>query len=89
MTQLPNALRRLPYVFYALAGVFFAWRLGNEWYSITAMGAYADPTLEGIETHAKSAALFEASYDAVWLTGNGAFLHVLIAIYDKLKGPAE
>ena len=89
MIGIPIALRRLPYVFYGLAVVLFIWRFANDWYSIAAVGAYKDPTLEGIATHAKSQALFNAVYDAVWLLGNGAFLHVLIAIHDKLKGPAE
>jgi hypothetical protein len=89
MTKLPVALRRLPYVFYGLAVLLFVWRFANDWYSISAMGAYADPTLEGMESHAKSQALFNAVYDAVWLLGNGAFLHVLIAIHDKLNRPAE
>ncbi|MBE5072917.1 hypothetical protein IM511_01200 [Erythrobacteraceae bacterium E2-1 Yellow Sea] len=89
MTKLPHFVRRLPYVFYALAVVFLVWNLGNSWVSMSNMMTYPDPSLEGIMAYQKSLALYSAFLEAAYLLANGAIIHVLIAIFDKLKGPAE
>ena len=84
MTGLPTMLRRLPYVFYGLAAVFFVWRLGNEWVALTQNFQYADNS--SVTALAKAQALFAAFTDAVYMVSNGALLQVLIAIFDKVKG---
>ena len=89
MSGLPDMLRRLPFVFYGLAPLFFIWAVINSWLTISAMGQYGDPSMEGVFAYQKSEALFRAGLEAVHLVGVGAMLHVLIAIYDKLKGAAE
>ena len=89
MTTLPQFLRRLPFVFYGLAVIFFVWNLGNQWVTLTAMGQYADPSLEGVMAYQKSVALYGAFVEAAYMLANGAMLHILIAIFDKLKGTAE
>ena len=35
MSHLPQMLRRLPYVFYALAVLFFVWQLANQWATLS------------------------------------------------------
>jgi hypothetical protein len=87
MSNLPDMLRRTPFVFYGLAAVFFVWSLANAWLLISQMGQYADPTMEGAFTAQKSAALFQAALEASYLVANGAMLQILIAIFDNLKGP--
>ena len=89
MTTLPQFLRRLPYVFYALAALFFVWNLGNQWFTLTTMGQYADPSLEGVMAFQKSVALYGSLLEAAYILANGAMLHILIAIFDKLKGSGE
>jgi hypothetical protein len=90
MSQLPDALRRLPFVFYALAAIIFVWNLGNQWFLMSAMTSYSDVSLEGVVTASqKSAALYGAVVEASYMVANGAMLHVLIAIFDKLKGTGE
>ena len=89
MTGLPILLRRAPYLFYGMAVVFFVWYLANAWFGLAAINPYSDPSLEAIENIQKSDHLFRASLDAVYLAANGAIIHVLIAIYDRLAGAAE
>ena len=90
MIQLPDALRRLPYVFYALAAAVFVWNLANQWILMSAMSSFAGEMLDGTVTGAqKSAALYGAVVEAAYMVANGAMLHVLIAIFDKLKGTGE
>jgi hypothetical protein len=90
MTGLPDALRRLPFVFYALAAVLFVWNLGNQWVVMSAMTSMSDVSLDGLVTGSqKSAALYGAVVEAAYMVANGATLHVLIAIFDKLKGTGE
>ena len=86
MTQLPQLLRRMPYIFYGIAVLLFAWNLGNQWVNITTMMGFTDPTMQGVEAYQKSLALYSAFTDSIYMLANGTFLHVLIAIYDKMKG---
>ena len=85
MKPLPDMLRRLPYVFYTLAALFFVWELANQWMSISYTTQYASGT-DVMVRLSKSMALFSAFREAVYILGNGAVLHVAIAIYDKVKG---
>ncbi|MBU7580671.1 MAG: hypothetical protein KAF27_09390 [Porphyrobacter sp.] len=90
MIQLPDALRRLPFVFYALAAILFVWNLGNQWVVMSAMTSMSDVSLDGLVTGSqKSAALYRAVIEAAYMVANGAMLHALIAIFDKLKGTGE
>lgn len=89
MMLLPEALRRLPYVIYGLCAIFFVWSVINSWMLMTAYGTVGDLSLEGVMASQKSEALFRASLDSVYLLVNGAILHVLIAIFDRLKGQGK
>ena len=89
MTQLPMLLRRLPFIFYGFAVVLFVWNIANQWLNLTAMMGYGDPTLGDAMTYQKSLALYSAVSDAAYMVANGAIVHVLIGVFDKMKGPAE
>jgi hypothetical protein len=84
MKQLPDMLRRLPFVFYGLAAVFFVWQLANQWASFSVAFQYGDG--DGMLTLSKSMALYSALLEAAYMIANGAVIHVLIAIHDKVKG---
>jgi hypothetical protein len=84
MKQLPDMLRRLPYVFYALAAVFFVWQLANQWATLTVTYQYDDGG--GMAALSKSMALYSALSEAVYMIANGAIIHVLIAIHEKVRG---
>jgi hypothetical protein len=86
MRILPQFLRRLPYVFYAVAAVLFVWELANQWFGLSLTYQYADFSGDAMSSLSKSIALKAAFADAVYMVANGAFLHVAIAIYDKVKG---
>ena len=86
---LPIALRRLPFVFYGLAVLFFVWGLANFWLGLNALGLYPDAALEIALILQKSDALYRVSLESVYLVSAGAWLHVLIAIFDKMKGSAQ
>jgi len=90
MSQLPDALRRLPFIFYALAAALFVWNLANQWFLLSSMSSFAGESLDGIVTGAqKSTALYGAVVEAGYMVANGAMLQILIAIFDKLKGTGE
>ena len=84
MKPLPDMLRRLPYVFYALAAFSFAWELANQWMSISYANQYGPD--DAMVTLSKSMALFSALREGIYVLSSCAFLHVLIAIHDKVKG---
>ena len=92
MSPLPHFVRRLPYIFYVLAVVLGAWRYWNEWIVASESFKYADATgmnYSSMATMSRSSALYWGFADAAYLVANGAIIHVLIAIFDKVKGPAE
>ena len=89
MSGIPSLLRRMPFIFYGLGALLFVWNLGNQWFNITTMIGYADPSLEGVAAYQKSLALYSAFSDSIYMVANGTFLHVLIAIYDKVGGLKE
>ncbi len=89
MTGLPDYLRRLPYLFYTFAALLFVWNLANQWLNINAMATFSDVSLEQVEGYQKSVAIYGAVVEAAYMVANGAMLHVLIAIFDKLKGSGE
>ncbi|GMN01377.1 hypothetical protein [Erythrobacter sp. MTPC3] len=91
MTELPILLRRLPYAFYTLALLMGLWRVFNELSMVEASYTYAGAIggLESARFVSRSAAIYWGFAEAAYLISSGAFLHVLIAIYDKMKGPAE
>ena len=84
-----NNIRRLPYLIYAAAALFFVWGLINAWTTMANFGEYPDPSLEGVFALQKSQALYQAALEAIWLVTYGAILHVMIAIYDKVGGAKE
>ena len=88
MTGLPDTLRRLPYVFYALAAVVFVWHLANQWMTISAIGDFSN-SLNQVDGYQKSIALYGAVVEAGYMVANGAMLQILIAVFDKLKGTGE
>lgn len=87
MIELPQFVRRMPFVFYALAVIFFVWYLANAWLGISSAFGYGTPGIEEIENYQKSISLFGAFQEAAYMVANGAIIHVLIAIHDKMKGP--
>ena len=94
MIQLPEYVRRLPYVFYALALILGGWRFLNEWAMIeSAYGTmnvgFADNSFNMAHSAGRSAAIYWGVADFVYLSASAAMIQVLIAIFDKMKGPAE
>ncbi|MCB2088101.1 MAG: hypothetical protein R3E18_06115 [Sphingomonadaceae bacterium] len=90
MTTLPPIVRRLPTIFYALGALFFLWSIGNSWVELAMLAnPYGDIGMQGIENLAKSKSLYQASVEAAYMVANGAVIHVLIAIFDRLRGAAE
>ena len=91
ISSLPKFVRSLPKIFYAAAVLEFMWRFWND-YSV-AVQAYAyEAAVDGstpFMTTAISGALYWAFVEAAYMIANGAVIHVLIAIYDTLKGSAE
>jgi len=89
MTRLPDFLRKLPYAFYFLAALMFVWTLANGWLETVVYGALPDPTFPSLQTYQKSFALLQALERAAYLVSNGAIIHVLIAIFDRLGAAKE
>lgn len=95
MTDLPRLLRRLPYLFYALALILGGWRFLNEWTLIETTYAqvndisFETPSFNMAHAVGRSAALYWGFAEAAYMVANGAMLQILIAIYDKMKGPAQ
>jgi hypothetical protein len=83
MMDLPQFLRRLPYVFYALAAVLFVWELANQWVSLSLTFQYADSDGDAMSSISKSIALKAALENAAYMVANGAIIQVLIAVYYK------
>jgi hypothetical protein len=86
MSVLPQYLRRAPFIIYAVGALVFVWNLANQWLLLNA-NPYADVTMDSLETLQKSSALYDATVELIYIVVNGALLQVLIAIYDKMKGP--
>ncbi|MBD2841702.1 hypothetical protein [Erythrobacter rubeus] len=89
MTELPILLRRLPYAFYTFAVLAGLWRIYNEISLVEATYAYADSVgpFEKARFVARSTAVYWGITEAAYLVSSGAFIHLLIAIFDKMKGP--
>ena len=85
MSGLPIALRRSPTYLYAAAAVLFVWYVGNSYVELVAMPQMPNE-LEGLTALMKSKVLYEAAREAVYVASTGAMLHVLIFIYDKVRG---
>jgi len=70
------------------------WRFLNEWIVVEAtysqtVGLIDDPAFNLTHSVGRSTAIYWGISEAIYIVSSGAFLHVLIAIYDKMKGPAE
>jgi len=94
MTELPPIVRKLPYVFYALALILGGWRFLNEWTAIEMaysglQGGFGDDAFNMAHTAGRSSAIYWGVADFAYLSASAAMLQVLIAIYDKVKGPAQ
>ena len=91
MKQLPDFVRRLPYVFYALAFLMGGWRFFNEWSVASASMQFAPAGDEfaDMQMLSRSNAFYWGFADFVYIGASAAMLHVLIAIYDKLAGVSE
>ncbi len=90
--QLPQFVRRLPYVFYVLAVIVGLWRFWNEWTVAAESFQYADAAgmdYGSMALISRSTALYWGFVEAAYMVANGAVIHVLIAIYDKMKGSGE
>ena len=92
MTELPHLLRRAPYFFYALALILGGWRFLNEWSLIEATYSqtpFGDDSFNFAHSVGRSSAIYWGVSEAVYIASSGAIVHVLIAIFDKMKGPAQ
>ncbi|MCR2833735.1 hypothetical protein [Parerythrobacter lacustris] len=91
MSALPQFIRRMPQVFYALAVVFCLWRFWNEYAVLSQTLAYESAANSGtpLRQMAMSGALYWAFAEAAYMVGTGVMIQVLIAIFDKVKGAAE
>jgi hypothetical protein len=92
MNGLPNYVRKLPYLFYALALILGGWRFLNEWILIEStyaatVGDFGDTSFDLVHSAGRSAAIYWGVADLVYLSASAAMLQVLIAIFDKMKGP--
>ena len=85
MKQIPDFLRRFPQLLYAAAVILFVWYLANGVIEISQNSATYGAT-EGLENLTKSRYLFEAFREAIYIASSGAMIHILIAIFDKVKG---
>lgn len=84
MTALPNLIRRMPFIFYGFAVLFFVWNLVNQYFTMAAMNPYTDPMMEGVMNLEKSSALYQALLESTYIVANGVLIQVLIAIFDRL-----
>ena len=94
MSQLPPLLRKLPYLFYAFALILGGWRFLNEWIVLESTynsmgGQFGDEPFNLVHSVGRSAAVYWAVAEAIYIVAYGAMLQVLIAIFDKMKGPGE
>lgn len=89
MTELPTWLRISPYLFYAGAILFgFYHFFENLTYATEmqdALGSDAD-ALAKMKFILQSRPFFVGLQEGTYMAANGAIVHVLIAIYDKMKG---
>ncbi|MEM9311261.1 MAG: hypothetical protein AAGA34_07415 [Pseudomonadota bacterium] len=91
MSQLPDYVRRLPYVFYGLAILMGGWRFFNEWsvMSSTMQFAPAGDEFADMRFLARSNAFYWGVADVVYISASAAMLQILLGIYDKLAGVSE
>ena len=89
MTGLPRIIRRLPFVLYGAAVLFFAWGLANAWIGMAmATGPYFDESMSGLVNLQKSNALYQAALEALYLGIYGAMFQLLLGIYDRMNSDA-
>jgi hypothetical protein len=92
MKILPKPLRIVPVVFYVAA--LFVW-IYTTWSGLGLIGptdqyeALDPDRAEQFAAIVKSKPFVTGFIEAAYMFANGAMIHVLIAVYDKLKGPAE
>ena len=95
MIKLPRALRVAPYIFYVIALIMGVYHFGTNLWAIQTAGQsfdHLDPTgqdkLEWLAYLIASQPFAVGVSEAAYMAANGAIVHVLVAIYDKMKGPA-
>lgn len=91
MTRLPIVLRFAPFMFYGWAAVVVVAYFVSAWALIEQAsyqyGSGMDvPSI--FQEMIKSQTFITGISEGAYMAANGAVLHVLIAIYDKMKGPA-
>ena len=92
MSVLPQYVRRLPYVFYALAAFFFVYLIVTDWEGVETTQEFGQTHADGFDMLAfimKSRVFYTGISEAAYLVANGAIIHVLIAIFDQLGGSKE
>ena len=90
MKSLPILLRISPYIFYAIAAVMgayqFAANLGIVWASERqSFDPSGQDKLEWLSFVVSSQPFAMGVSEAAYMAANGAMLHVLIAIHDKMR----
>jgi hypothetical protein len=92
MKILPKPLRIVPVVFYVAALFVWIYTVWSNWAVMQSTTEFAnlDPDRAGqLAAIVKSEPFVRGFIEASYMFANGAVIHVLIAVYDKLKGPAE
>jgi predicted membrane-bound dolichyl-phosphate-mannose-protein mannosyltransferase len=94
MTELPKALRYSPFVFYMIAAIMgmyqFASYFAANWRSeIQGYTAPHSNAFDWFEYLVSSQPFAMGISEAAYMASNGVLAHLLIAIFDKMKGPGE
>jgi urease accessory protein UreE len=84
MTGAQGYLFRLPQIFYALAAIFFAWSIGNTFWEMSFTHTYS-PSDDPMLAMMKSKSLHMAALEAFYMVANGAIIHVLLKIFERIK----
>ena len=84
MIGLPDMLRRLPFIVYGAAVLFFVWGLTNAWFGMAmATGPYFDESMSPMINLQKSNVLYQVALESFYLAIYGAILQFLLAIHDR------
>ena len=92
MTNVPTWLRVAPFMFYGWAVVVLVFQFVSASAILEQASTHFGMGVDafGVFKHFVSSQVFvQAISEAAYMAANGAIVHVLIAIYDKMEGPSE
>ena len=87
MSTLPKALRYAPYAFYAVALIAWIFTIWTNWIVLQSQQEFpqVDPDRAAqLAAIIKSEPFVRGFIDAAYMVANGAIVHMLIAVYDRL-----